>query len=77
MYAWIIPHLDSNIIHLTHNKKDNNNPKYLVDFATFVDDDSNILVEMNKTFYIYTRNGGVEYKMDVVYGNNRRDSSYF
>jgi hypothetical protein len=26
VYAWIVPFLDSNVIHLTHNRKDNSNP---------------------------------------------------
>jgi hypothetical protein len=28
VYVYIVPYLDSNVIYLTHNKKENNNPVY-------------------------------------------------
>ena len=76
VYAWIIPYLDSNVINITHNTLDNNNKKYEVSFATFIDKKSNILCEINKVFYVYSKNGTVEYQVNIAKGSDR-DPYYF
>ena len=65
VYAWIIPYLDSNVIHLTHNRKENNNPKYQITFSSFVNQSDEILCQINRIFYLFSKNGTFLYQLNV------------
>ena len=47
VFAWIVPYLDSNVIYLTHNRKENNNPLYQITFSSFLNTNDQILCQIN------------------------------